>query len=146
MMRVIGRGVSEVLRDLAADARVAARRSAHAGTQVVLSDAEADALLTDARLLARIASDIEVLAEASQPSRRRGDECTEGRPFGRRLHGPGRRARGRASLLQFACNLGIQRMVTRCKAPACLRPWGEQCRGPGAAHEGRRSVARGSEV
>lgn len=55
-------GVS-VLRDLAADARVAARRSPHASTQVVLSDVEADALLTDARLLARIASDIEVLAE-----------------------------------------------------------------------------------
>jgi hypothetical protein len=55
--------VPEALRDLAAEARLAARRTALASTNSVLPDAEADALLMDARVLARIASRIEILAE-----------------------------------------------------------------------------------
>ena len=53
----------EVLRGLAAEARLAARRTAHASTDAGLPDADADALLMDARVLARIASRIEILAE-----------------------------------------------------------------------------------
>lgn len=62
-MRTMSGEVPAALRDLAAEARLAARRTALASTNSVLSDADADALLMDARVLARIASRIEILAE-----------------------------------------------------------------------------------
>jgi hypothetical protein len=63
MLPAMGGEVPEVLRGLAAEARLAARRTANASTNAVLSAADADALLMDARVLVRIASRMEVLAE-----------------------------------------------------------------------------------
>jgi hypothetical protein len=59
----MGGEAADVLRGLAADARLAARRTAYASTNKVLSDADADALLMDARILVRIAYRMELLAE-----------------------------------------------------------------------------------
>ena len=62
-MRNVAGDVAEALRGLAARARLAAHCTAYASIDSVLPDADADALLTDARVLARIASRIEILAE-----------------------------------------------------------------------------------
>jgi hypothetical protein len=59
----MGREAPEVLLDLAAGARLAARRTAYASTIAELPDADADALLIDARTLVRIAYRMEILAE-----------------------------------------------------------------------------------
>lgn len=63
MLRPMGAEAAEVLRGLAADVRLAARRTAYASTNRVLSDSDADALSIDARTLVRIAYRMELLAD-----------------------------------------------------------------------------------